>query len=345
MLIAVAVSGGMDSLLAMVLLKEQGFEVMGVHGHFLPQKNTTTSEELTARCAELSIPFHALDVRVKFQARVADEFVRAYAAGLTPNPCAMCNPAMKFGVLFDEASSLGATHFATGHYARLLDHPDLGRIIIRGTDPTKDQSYFLSLVSKNILEQVVFPLGELHKRDVLAQLNKRGLTVPLPTESQEICFVPDDDYQKYLENSGQELPGEGAMVLADGTRVGQHHGLWRYTQGQRRGLGVAWAEPLYVLDKDVQLNRLVVGTRSELAASGCVAGQLNFFADFDAWPQQVLAQVRYRQQATAAKVSLDKGKMVIEFSKPCSLPAPGQVAAIYTQHGALLAGGIIESSF
>ncbi len=345
MMIAVAVSGGMDSLLALVLLKEQGFDIMGVHGYFLPQKNVTISEELAACCAELSIPFYALDVREKFQTQVADEFVRAYASGLTPNPCALCNLTMKFGVLFDEARSLGATHFATGHYVQLLDHPELGRLIVRGADSSKDQSYFLALLPKNVLEQVYFPLGQLHKRDVLSKLNKQGLTIPLLSESQEICFVPGDDYQKYLENSGHELSGQGAMVLADGTRVGQHRGLWRYTQGQRRGLGVPWTEPLYVLHKDVQLNQLVLGTRSELVASGCVVGQLNFFADFKAWPQQVLAQVRYRQKATAARVSIKKGKMVIEFSKPCSLPAPGQVAAIYTQHGALLAGGIIESSF
>ncbi|MBU1249103.1 MAG: tRNA 2-thiouridine(34) synthase MnmA, partial [Proteobacteria bacterium] len=188
MTLAVAVSGGMDSLLALALLKERGGDLLAVHGFFLPQKNEDTAARLAGQCAALSIPFHALDLRKQFQAQVADGFVEAYAQGRTPNPCAQCNPVMKFGALFDAARSLGANRFATGHYARLLDHPDLGRLLVRGADPAKDQSYFLSLVPKALLEQAVFPLGDLHKAAVPGELARRGLTVPLPGESQEICF-------------------------------------------------------------------------------------------------------------------------------------------------------------
>lgn len=343
MTIAVAVSGGMDSLLSLALLKEQGHEVMALHGHFLPPGPAweRVATGLTEVCDILGVPFHALDLHKEFEARVVAPFGKDYRRGLTPNPCAVCNPRMKFGVLFDAARKLGANEIATGHYVRMEERDGLGRMLVRGADATKDQSYFLGLVPIDILRLAHFPLAETMKRDVLDILATHGLTPPLPSESQEICFVPDDDYQAFLLSRGS-MPGPGPICLGDGTKVGQHKGLWRHTQGQRRGLGVAWTEPLYVLDKDVARNTLIVGPKSELAASGCTAGQINLMAEPALWPNVVQLQTRYRQKAKPSRVEFTDGKLHFHFIEPHTRPTPGQVAVAYTEDGAVLGAGIIE---
>lgn len=343
MTVAVAVSGGMDSLLSLVLMKEQGVDVMAVHGHFLAPSPAwqCVADGLTAVCETLGVPFHALDLHEIFDKSVIAPFVADYKAGRTPNPCAMCNPRMKFGILFDAVRELGADEIATGHYVCLEERDGMGRMLVRGADSSKDQSYFLSLVPVETLRKAHFPLARTYKKDVLDLLAKHGLTPPLPSESQEICFVPKDDYQAFLL-SREKMPGGGQVVLTDGRVVGKHKGLWRHTQGQRRGLGIAWKEPLYVVDKDVANNRLIVGTKNELEADGCVAGQVNLMADPSQWPDDVLVQTRYRQKAKPSRVLLEDGKMVFRFIEPHVRPTPGQVAAVYTEDGTVLAGGVIE---
>lgn len=345
MTIAVAVSGGMDSLLSLILMKEQGHEVMAVHGHFLPPSPAweQVAHGLDKACSALGVPFHALDLHEVFDEKVVSPFVADYRAGLTPNPCAVCNPRMKFGVLFDEAVRFGATGLATGHYVRMDDIQGLGLMLVRGADLSKDQSYFLSLVPIDILRKAHFPLAETYKKDVPALLEKYGLQPPIPSESQEICFVPKDDYQAFL--LGREtMPGGGPARLTDGTVVGRHKGLWRHTQGQRRGLGIPWREALYVIDKDVANNALIVGTKQELEAPGCVAGQVNLMADPARWPEVVMLQTRYRQKAKPSRFELKDGKLVFHFIEPHVRPTPGQVAAVYTEDGVVLGGGVIERS-
>jgi len=343
MTVAVAVSGGMDSLLSLVLMKEQGHDVMAVHGHFLPPGPAwkEVADGLTGVCETLGVPFHALDLHEVFDEKVVQPFIAAYQAGRTPNPCAMCNPRMKFGVLFDAVRELGADEISTGHYVRMDEWNGLGQMLVRGADLSKDQSYFLSLVPLEILRKAHFPLAETYKKDVLVLLDKHGLTPPIPSESQEICFVPNDDYQAYLLDR-TSMPGGGQAVLTDGTVVGKHNGLWRHTQGQRRGLGIPWKEALYVLDKDVANNRLIVGIKEELESDGCVAGQVNLMADPIDWPEVVQVQTRYRQKAKPSRVTLEDGKLVFRFIEPHVRPTPGQVATIYSEDGAVLAGGVIE---
>jgi tRNA-specific 2-thiouridylase len=335
----------MDSLLALALLREQGHDLLAVHGHFLPDgpDRARVVEGLAASCAALDVPFHALDLHREFEARVIVPFVNGYRAGLTPNPCALCNPHMKFGVLFDAARELGADAIATGHYVRMEERAPFGRLLVRGDDKGKDQSYFLALVPLEILRVSHFPLAGVRKRKVPAILKRHGLTPPLSGESQEICFVLDDDYHAFLQARGA-MPGPGSMTLADGTAVGEHGGLWRYTQGQRRGLKVAWREPLYVLGKDVAANTLIVGPKRELDAPGCVAGEVNLMSDPESWPDEVLVQTRYRQRARPCRVEHAEGKLVIHFLEPQGRPTPGQVVAVYTADGAVLAGGVIEAS-
>lgn len=351
--VVAAVSGGMDSLLAMALLKEQGHEVTAAHGLFLPDSspNSAAVQRLAEQCATLGIALQVLDLRREFRDYVTKVFADEYRAGRTPNPCALCNPRIKFGALFERARAFGAETMATGHYARL----DLGNeygvepLLLRGADPAKDQSYFLALLPSQVLRHVVFPLGDLQKRDVPAELARRGLTPPLSGESQEICFIPDDDYRAWLEADaaaqGTSLPGPGPMVVQtpDGEReVGRHQGLWRHTQGQRRGLGVAWSEPLYVLDKDTERNALLLGTREQGLCAGCETERVNLFVPAEQWPEQVVAQIRYRQRAEPVRATLVGDKMQLWFEQPHERPAPGQVAALYDVQGRVLAGGVLH---
>lgn len=343
MRVAAAVSGGMDSLLALVSLLDAGHDVMAVHGLFLDPsaEQERAVAGLEESCEKLCVPFHALDLREPFRKNVIMPFRDDYIAGLTPNPCAVCNPRIKFGVLYDRCRELGADTIATGHYVKVGEVPGMGLMPLRGADLSKDQSYFLALVPRERLVNAIFPLAEVYKKDTLARLHERGLEPPLPSESQDVCFVPGDDYQAFLPQLGA-MPGGGPIVLRDGTQVGRHKGLWRHTQGQRRGLGVAWSEALYVIDKDVAGNALVVGPGSELPSRGCIVGTPNLFAEPDAWPEVVEIRTRYRQAGKPGRWEFSGGKLLLHFIEPQSRPTPGQVAALYTEAGALLAGGIIE---
>ncbi|BBD07157.1 tRNA 2-thiouridine(34) synthase MnmA [Desulfovibrio ferrophilus] len=342
MRIGVAVSGGMDSLFTAVLLAEAGHEVLALHAFFLPPTDDSRakSEELGKAVNALGCDYAAVDLSREFDEQVIAPFEQAYIQGLTPNPCAVCNRTMKFGLLADEALRQGAERIATGHYARVKGEGESTRLV-RGLDPIKDQSYFLSLVPRKLLSKAVFPLGEWTKEQVKAELKLREMTPPLPSESQEICFVPDDDYCAFLSTRQTELPGPGAIILSDGTELGRHQGLWRYTLGQRRGIGVAWSEPLYVTGKNLETNALIVGPRESTLIQHCDARDVNLLVPQDQWPQDILAQLRYRQQAQPVRANLKNHGMRLDFTNPQSLPAPGQVAACYSPDGIVLAGGVI----
>lgn len=357
----------MDSLLTLALLTEAGGPVLALHAHFLPPGDTARelAQTLDRLCRGLGVAFHAVDLSEPFRQRVTEPFVAAYASGLTPNPCAACNRDMKFGLLFEEAERLGATGLATGHYARIsagadagpgsspgaergaepddADGPHAGRGLYRGLDPAKDQSYFLSLVPREALGRAVFPLGAWRKADVPAALAARGLAPPLPGESQEVCFVPGDDYRAFLQAQNIPLSGPGPAVLENGRTIGSHLGLWRYTIGQRRGLNLPWSEPLYVLDKREAENTLVVGPKERLATFECRAAGLNLLLEPSLWPQTVLAQTCYRQRALPATARVEDGRLSLRFHTAIPKPTPGQVAAVYDASGRVLAGGIIRS--
>lgn len=344
MTIAVAVSGGTDSLYALLTLKEQGHDIFALHAHFL-EPSKEREDAIGAMCASLDIPFHAVDLHKEFEECVVHPFMDEYVHGRTPNPCALCNASMKFGALLREAQKLGADQIATGHYAVLEDHPKYGRTLSRGHDPKKDQSYFLSLVPKENLEKAIFPLGRMRKEDIKAELAERGIAPAYPSESQEICFVPNDDYRAFLINRGANLGKGGNMELADGTLVGKHKGLWQHTEGQRRGLGIAWKEPLYVIRKDVEKNVLVVGPKKELLSRSCIVTDTNFLVQRSQWPQELMVRTRYRQQPIPATVSeTETGQLLVTYETPQSPPANGQVCCFYDSDLTVLGGGIIDHS-
>jgi tRNA-specific 2-thiouridylase len=368
MVVAVAVSGGMDSLFALALVREAGYEVFALHAHFLEPgpRQLQLAEALRGVCGSMGVAFHAVDLSETFKRLVVDPFAAAYASGLTtPNPCAACNRDMKFGLLFEQAARLGADRIATGHYARLLPDnadaapslpagtiPDMpetqgatklptGFGLFRGADPAKDQSYFLTLTPPKALDRALFPLGNWRKALVPAALAERNLAPPQPSESQEVCFIPGDDYRAFLETQAIQLSGGGPVRLPDGREIGRHNGLWRHTIGQRKGLGIPWSEPLYVLDKSQGDNALIVGPKSGLDSLSCHAADVNYLVDPKMWPGQVLAQTCYRQRPRPARVEIFADEMTITFEASVSKPTPGQVAAVFDEHGRALAGGII----
>ena len=358
--IAVAVSGGADSLYSLLSLKERGLNVFALHALFLPeclrpQSYTGMLEKLKENCAGFGIPLHVADCSAAFRQKIIRPFAEAWMEGKTPNPCAHCNRHMKFGLLWEEAKKLGAELMATGHYAAMR-HLDDGPALFAGKDSLKEQSYFLALTPVENLSRTLFPLAEINKRALLSFLEKRSIALPQKGESQEICFIPDADYRAFLENfaasEGVVLSGPGPVILPGGVKISTHKGLWRYTEGQRHGLGIAWNEPLYVLGKDIPENTLIVGAKSDFSDCACRCAQLNFLVQPQLWPEIVLAKTRYRQKPEPAKVRLrlENGEQTLEleFTSAKNRPpaAPGQIAAIYsaTESGLrLLAGGVILS--
>jgi tRNA-specific 2-thiouridylase len=352
--VAVAVSGGADSLHALLLLRERGLDVFAAHAFFRPPDEPgldETAARLEVFCKTRDIPFKAWDLHREFDALVIEPFSQDYAEGRTPNPCARCNARMKFGLLFDKAQALGATRLATGHYAGLAEEGDPW-VLRRGADAGKDQSYFLTLVPAERLGRALFPLAGLRKSEVLDALRQHGIEPPAPTESQEICFIPNDEYRVFLQQrwarQGRRPAQDGPIVLQEqdgGERVlGRHAGLWKYTPGQRRGLGVAWSEPLYALGKDVARNALLVGPSSACMSEGCVAGEVNFLVPFERWPQELLVQTRYRQKPRPARVEYEGDRLRVAFATPDAPPAAGQVLAVYSRDGVALAGAVLEES-
>lgn len=340
---AVAVSGGMDSLLALALMAESGQAAMAVHGVFFPetQQKIASLDAIAAQCDKLSIPLRCVDLSEAFRKLVITPFLEEYRVGRTPNPCAICNPAIKFGLLLDAAQSMGATALASGHYAGQSMEVGLGTLR-KGVDATKDQSYFLALIPEARLRKARFPLGSWRKADVPAALAARGLAPPEAKESQEICFVPNDDYRAFLRQNAADLGGPGPILL-DGRRVGTHQGLWAYTIGQRRGLGVAHHEPLYVTGKDLPRNALLVGPKERTTSRHCTASGCNLLVPPAEWPETVLARTRYRQREQAAHWAFEHGRVSLTFMEPQGLPAPGQLAVLYDETGRVLAGGVLDA--
>ncbi|MDE7370778.1 MAG: tRNA 2-thiouridine(34) synthase MnmA [Desulfovibrio sp.] len=375
MRIAVAVSGGVDSLCALLLLRRAGHEVLALHALLAEPVGGAPPplEGLAAACRSLGVKLHVADLRGRFSREIIAPFAAAYAGGRTPNPCALCNRHIKFGALLETALGLGAEALATGHYARLVPQSRRGvpgPLLAMAAHAPKDQSYFLSLVPQERLTRVIFPLAELDKPSCAALVAEAGLAVPVPVESHDICFAPGgvDAYRDFLERKWEELglipAGPGPVLLSEektaGTpgspktpdearalrRIGTHAGLWRYTEGQRRGLGIAHAEALHVLRKDTAANALVVGPRSLLGMRGCVAGGVNLMAEPHFCPERPLVRCRYGGGVVPAEVRLEEGpngkKLHVRFSETCFPTAPGQVLTLYDEDGAVLAGAIVE---
>lgn len=355
-------SGGVDSSLAAALLKEEGFEVVGISLRLLPSKRATGDEERFDSCCSprdvedarqvaslLEVPHYVLNYEREFDREVIEEFSIAYMEGRTPNPCVLCNGRVKFGSLLRRALGLGAEFVATGHYARIDRDRETGRYLLRrARDPKKDQSYFLYNLSQTQLARTRFPVGEMTKEEVRERAATLGLRVAAKPDSQEICFV-GGDYRTFLRERCRDGMKRGAIKDGAGRILGQHEGVALYTVGQRNGLGIGGVGgPFYVVRLDPKANEVVVGKAEELLCQEFEAERANFVA-WEGLPEArpALVMVRYRQAPSLADlVPLPNGRIRVQWHEPQRMPAPGQAAVFYdVSDPDLLVGGATVARF
>jgi len=348
MKIAVAMSGGVDSSVTAALLKQQGHEVIGITMRlFAPCSSGSGSaaHDAAAVARQLDMPHHVVDFEAQFRELIINDFISEYGCGQTPNPCVRCNRFIKFGLLLDKARELGAELLATGHYVRKTTDPDGVSHLRMARNLPKDQSYFLYSLTQERLTQLLFPLGELESKDEVRRLAREfGLPVAEKGDSQEVCFIPDDDYIAFLEKSAAFDTMQGEIVHLSGQVLGRHGGTHRYTIGQRRGLGIAWSEPLYVVAIESETRRVVAAEQQHLFAEGLLAVDPvwiitpleNEFAGS--------CKIRYRHQPVACRIRiLEDGTCRIYFDQPQKSVTPGQ-AVVFYRGDEVLGGGRIVSA-
>jgi tRNA-specific 2-thiouridylase len=352
MRIAVAMSGGVDSSVAAAVLAEQGLDVIGLSMQLYDQ---TGGERTFGSCctiddlhdarrvaAAINIPHYILNFERQFEEQVVSNFVREYASGRTPLPCARCNSDLKFAALLDRARGLGADAVATGHYARVAwDEPTGRHLLMRGADPAKDQSYFLFSLTQAQLARAVFPVGDRAKDEVRQYARMRGLPVADKPDSHEICFIPGDDYATFVTERAPDIPGDGVIVDRDGRVLSRHAGIHRFTVGQRRGLGLSASPggtPMYVLALNPADQRVVVGPKSALERTTLTASAVNWIVREPLTTLKLAAQIRHRHRAAPATVRpLGDGRVELTFDAPQIAVTPGQAVVFYD--GDVVAGG------
>lgn len=351
--VVVAMSGGVDSSTAAAILKERGYDVVGVSMKLWDLPAPLDSDKSFKTCCAaadiadarraadiIGIPFYAVNYQRRFGEEVVDYFVDQYFNGRTPNPCVICNSRMKFHHLLRLAEQLGARYLATGHYARITRLGSDGRFaLLKGVDENKDQSYFLFNLTQEQLSRALFPLGQYTKDEVRRMAREMGLNVADKGESQEICFAPGGGYEDVLRHRsrGRELR-PGPLMDGEGRVLGRHRGAPNYTVGQRRGLGIAAGRPLYVTSINAETNTVTVGENSELMADGLVAEDVNWIAPPAGPDVRAEVKIRYRHPGADAVIRLKVGERVeVRFARPQRAVAPGQAAVFYS--GEVVLGG------
>lgn len=340
-------SGGVDSSVAAVILKKQGYGVIGITARMTDEYSRCCADEDIAMARKvagaLGIRHEVVDVVAKFRQHVINYFVESSLAGRTPSPCVECNRLIKFGLLLDHARKLGAGKLATGHYARIKTGDDGVVRLLRGADGKKDQSYFLAMLDQEQLRSALFPLGEMTKRDVLACARADNLESVDRGESQELCFIGEEGPGAWIDLRSMKTAGGGDIVDAAGRKLGEHRGIHHYTVGQRKGLGIATGKPVYVVRIDAENNRIVAGSREETCAKGMMVKGVNWIGGKSRDRAfHCAVQIRYSHAPARADVSvLDNGALHVTFEEAQFAVTPGQLAAFYNGDE-LIGGGWIE---
>ncbi|MFO7957393.1 MAG: tRNA 2-thiouridine(34) synthase MnmA [Candidatus Brocadiia bacterium] len=347
--VIVGMSGGVDSSVSAALLRERGYSITGVHLRMpvFGDRDGDGREEAARTVAEhLSIPLRVVDVREEFEREIIDDFVRAYAAGRTPNPCVHCNDRIKFRHLLRQAREEEADRVATGHYVATVRVRDTGRTALSVGHNGNEQSYFLSALSQESLQRAVFPLSRFQKAEVRRMARSRQIPVHDRPDSQDLCFLTNARYTELLRERCPEAFRPGPIVHVSGARLGEHEGIAAYTPGQRRGLGVAYSEPLYVVEVRPNENTVVVGEKEHVYRDSITVGEVNWMAcpGPPSEPLTAKVKIRYNHPGAPATVrTIAEGRVRVDFEEEQEAPAPGQ-AAVFYRDGVVLGGGTIEQT-
>jgi tRNA-specific 2-thiouridylase len=349
--VVVAMSGGVDSSVAAALLKQEGYEVVGMMLRLWSEPGKEDSNRcctpdamgLARRvAAKLDIPFYVVDAKDVFHKTVVEYFLDGYARGETPNPCLICNRQIRWEFLLNHALALSADFMATGHYVRKQEAGDKHQLL-RAVDRAKDQSYVLHVLNQEKLNRALFPVGDYTKPEIRKIAESFGLPTASRHDSQDLCFLAGDDYRNFLQRNAAEMLKPGKITRRDGEVIGEHNGLANYTIGQRKGLGVSSAVPLYILGKDATSNTVIVGTQDELGSHELIAKDVNWISG-EAPNESFRAEVKIRytaKEAGALVMPLEDGQVKVQFDAPQRDVTAGQ-AAVFYQGDVLLGGGLIQ---
>lgn len=342
--VLLGMSGGVDSTVAAYLLKKDGWQVIGATLDLLPCTDDGIIAAAKAAAEQLGIEHHVLTFKDIFKEKVIDNFIGEYMCGRTPSPCIECNRHIKFGAMLKAAEDMGIDYISTGHYARIEYDENIDRYLLKKADCIeKDQSYMLYTLSQSQLSRVVLPLQGMNKDQVRAIAREAGLAAADRGDSQEICFIPDDDYIKFLSDNVSSLPPEGDFVDLDGNVLGRHTGIHRYTVGQRKGLGIAFGKPMFVVKVDADKNQIILGESGSEYFNSLIADKVNFIP-FDTLENPIKAQCKVRygnRYSQGTVIPVDNYTVRVEFDTPARAVTPGQSVVFY-DGDTVLGGGIIR---
>lgn len=332
--VLIGMSGGVDSSVAAYLLKKEGYEVIGLTMSLFPKENDTSIIDAKQVCQKLNIEHYIVDYTKEFSHKVIKNFIKCYQNAQTPNPCIECNKYLKFGLMWQKAQELNCDYIATGHYASIKDNK-LCRI-----DSPKDQSYFLYKINKEIIPHILFPLNKYINKDEIRKIaEEQNLCVYNKKDSQDICFIPHNDYTSFLEQNLDNLPNKGDFIY-HGKVIGQHKGLIYYTIGQRKGLGISYLHPLYVISLNKENNQVILGDEEELYTKIVNITDINILVD--KLPSKAQAKIRYKSKLTSCNIEIiDNNNLRIIFNEPVKSVTPGQSLVLY-DNDIVLGGGIIK---